>query len=53
MTDAEYKRLIAAARMAAADEDYARWMARLKALGAVMPPKSKKAKNRRSLKLDD
>ena len=37
MTYAEYKTLIAAARKVAADEDYARWMARLKALGAVEP----------------
>ena len=37
MTCAEYKRLIAAARKAAADEDEARWMARLKALSAVAP----------------
>ena len=31
MTSAQYKRLIAAARKAAADEDEARWMARLEA----------------------
>jgi hypothetical protein len=37
MTYAEYKRLIAAARKTAADEDEARWMARLKALGVVEP----------------
>jgi hypothetical protein len=52
MTDAEYKRLITAAREAADDEDNARRMARLKAFGAVepqgMPPKSKKAKSRQS-----
>jgi hypothetical protein len=37
MTYTEYKRLIAAARKAAAEEDEARWMARLKVLGAVEP----------------
>jgi hypothetical protein len=37
MTDEEYKRLIRAARKATADKENARWVARLKALGAVEP----------------
>jgi hypothetical protein len=46
MTCAEYKRLIAAARKAAADEDEIRWMVRLKALGAVELKVSREAPRR-------